>query len=61
MMTQRDFKLIAAALGKSRDNLPADIDQHTGFAAAVEGIGEALKGDNPRFNHRRFVDVIMDY
>lgn len=62
-MTRKDYELIAAALRAAKPAIrgtPAKYGERLGaWAASVESLAAALKGDNPRFDPDRFVDACV--
>jgi hypothetical protein len=60
-MTRKDYILIATALKKAHDVYVNDDYQRgkkAGVLVAAEFIADALAADNPRFNHRHFIEVV---
>ena len=56
-MTRKDYKLIAAALKRAGERCDADKDGDVWLAASE--IADALKADNPRFDHDRFMTAAL--
>jgi hypothetical protein len=57
-MTRKHFEMLARTLGELLAREGWDVTPSEAHEAA-KAFGDRLSGENPRFNHDRFVDAVM--
>jgi hypothetical protein len=58
-MTRRDYIIIARALNQARGATLSE-DEKGGVEVAASWLAEALKHDNGRFDHGRFMGAVVN-
>lgn len=56
-MTRKDYKLLANAVLKARDNPLVAGRETSGINLVVREIADALASDNPRFDRSMFIEA----